>query len=360
MKTKLILSSGPTNISDSTLKKLQEHYTNQDLDNSFKEIYKKTISLYNKLIKNYKGETIFMTAEAMLALESACLNFIEKGDKVLIVANGIFGEGFEDLAKNVGADTKVLKFDWDKGFDTAEIIKELDKDNYKVVTMVHCETPTGITNDVKTVCQELRKRKILSIVDSVSAIAGEEINFDTDCIDVLLGGSQKCLSLPADLGFISLSREAIHYLHNRENVNSYYLNLLSYIKAQRENRFLYTQCIGTIMALKNKLENLQETDFVKVHREYAEMVRNRLKEKGFEIYGKDSLSNTVTAFYPPKNISADKLFNKLLEEHNIVVSGGLGILNGKILRIGHMGDNNRKEFFELLFSAIDQIMEEVR
>ncbi len=356
MKNKLILSSGPTSFSSNVLQSIQNNYSNQDLDNSFKDIFKNTINLYDKLITNTTGETIIMTSEAMLALEASCLNLIEKGDNVLVVANGIFGAGFEGLVKDAGGNAKVLNFDWKTGFPVDEVLKEVDSNSYSVVTMVHCETPTGVTNDVKSLCQELRKRNILSIVDSVSAVGGEELNFDNDCIDVLLCGSQKCLSLPADLSIVTLSQNAIKHIEKNSTLKSYYLNFLGYINAKKENRFLYTQCIGSILALETSLNELLNCDFVAKHAEFANLTRNVMTQKGFKVYAQSHNSNTVTAFYPPKDIKANDLFNKLLNEHDIVISKGLGILDGEIIRIGHMGNNNNKDDFDTLFSAIDIIL----
>ncbi len=356
MKSKLIMSSGPTQLSELTKLNLVDNYTNQDLDSSFKLIYRQTIDLYNELIGNKNGETIIMTGEAMLALEAACLNFIEKGDKVLVVSNGIFGAGFEGLAQEKGADTTVLSYDWKKGFPVYQILEEVKKDDYKVVTMVHVETPTGVVNDVASLCRELRDMGIISIVDSVSAIGGQTLDFDNDCIDVLLGGSQKCLSLPADLSFVSLSKNAIHYLENRSPVKSFYLNLLSYVNALRESRFLYTQCMGSILALNAGLKAMLDTDFVSIHEKYAAMVRYELIKRGFKIYAESDFANTVTSAYPPDGITANELFDGLIVDKDIVISGGLGELNGKIIRIGHMGENNKDENFEKLFQAIDELL----
>ncbi len=360
MKNKLILSSGPTQLSNVTKKMLIHNFTNQDLDSSFMSEYKSAISLYNQLIKNEVGRSIVLTGEAMLALEAACLNFIEVGDRVLVVSNGIFGAGFEGLVENAGGVPSVIEFDWDQGFDVEKVLEKVDAEDFKVVTMVHVETPTGVCNDVASLCRELRKRNIISIVDSVSAIGGEMLDFDEDMIDVLLGGSQKVLSLPADLSFISLSDKAIDYLKSRTPVKSYYLNLLSYIKAYEENRYMYTQCIGSILALKESLIKLVNEDYVLTHREFAEYVRSEFTRRDFQVYAKSHFANTVTAFYPPSGISANELFDRLLKEKNIVISGGLGVLNGQIIRVGHMGENNKKEFFDTLLNAVDELLDEMK
>ncbi len=357
MKNKLILSSGPTQLSDNTKALLSVNYTNQDLDRTFMMKYKSTVNLYNQLVQNKEGETVIMTGEAMLALEAACLNFIEEHDRVLVVSNGIFGAGFEDLVKNAGGNPSVIEFPWDRGFDVAKVLERVDSESFSAVTMVHVETPTGVCNDVGALCRELRKRGVISIVDSVSAIGGEKLDFDSDMIDVLLGGSQKCLSLPADLSFISLSKNAIHYLQNRQPVKSYYMNLLSYLKAYDEDRFMYTQCIGSILALHDSLTKILDEDFVGIHKEFSEYIRREFTNRGFEVYAKCDFASTVTAFYPPKSISATDLFDRLLNEKDIVISGGLANLNGQIIRIGHMGENNKKEYFKRLLNALDEILD---
>lgn len=360
-KDLLIMTPGPTEIDNSVLEAMATKGTNPDLDGDFYEIYKETAELYNKLIGCKEGESYFLAGEGILGLEAACASIIEDGDKVLCIANGIFGDGFKGFIEMYGGEVIMVEQPWDNGLDL-EGIKEVVKANpgIKAATIVHCETPTGITNDIEKICQFLNEEGIISIVDSVSAIGGEHVDFDGFKIDILLGGSQKCLSSPAGMTMVTVSQRAKEAMKSRKSpIKGYYLNLTIWEGWYEKKWFPYTQPLQNIVGLKKSIENALSIDFKSVHRDYAELVRKHLTDNGLKIYGNSSLSNTVTTAMLPDGVKFDQVFDTMKNDHNILIGGGFGPLKDKIFRIGHMGSNNKDENFTKTFEALKATFEKI-
>lgn len=313
----LVMTPGPTMISKNVRSAMARKNTNTDLDMDFFEEYKMTCDMLKELVNSKKSYPIIMMGEALLGLEAACASIIEPKDKVLVIENGVFGEGFKDFVSMYGGEAVVFSSDRERGIDV-EKLKVFLKENtgFKAATLVHCETPSGITNPIEDICPILREAGIISIVDAVSSLGGEEINMDESKIDILLGGSQKCLSLSSGLTIVYLSEVARQALKNRKtSVASYYGNLQNFIDWDKSKSFPYTMGDSLIYGLKQSLEDIKkEGNIMSKHRDYASRVRSTLREAGFELYPKSQFSNTVTSIRLPQNLKFEILFEKTKEK----------------------------------------------
>jgi len=353
---KLIMTPGPTEIEKNVLEAIAVNGTNPDLDPDFFESYLETVNNYNKLVGAENATTFLLSGEAILGLEAACASFIEDGDKVLCIANGVFGDGFKGFIEMYGGNVLLLELPWHHGvkLEDVEAVVEAHSD-IKAVTMVHCETPSGITNNVSAICQYLRSKNIITIVDSVSAVGGETVDFDKSQIDVLLGGSQKCLSSPAGMTIVTLSDHATTYLEDREsNIRGYYLNLKNWMGWYERKWFPYTQPLQNILGLNQSILNLLDKNALEEHKTFAVLSRTALERSGFELFAKTERSNTVTTVKLPADIAFSDLFTRMKDHHCILIGGGIGPLKDHVFRIGHMGANNKPENMVRLFSALEE------
>ena len=140
---------------------------------------KKTCDQLKKLFKT-QNEVLILSGEGILGLEAACASLIEKDDKILCIDNGIFGKGFADFAATYGGDVTYYTCDYRKPVAEDDLEKFLiEHHDFKVATLVHCETPSGITNPVQTICPLLKKYGIITVVDSVSRLWEESIWIQT-------------------------------------------------------------------------------------------------------------------------------------------------------------------------------------
>ncbi|MFZ5989520.1 MAG: pyridoxal-phosphate-dependent aminotransferase family protein [Bacillota bacterium] len=355
MNKPLIMTPGPTYIHEDVRRAMSLEITNPDLDENFFEFYKETCGKLKELLKT-KNDVLILCGEGILGLEAACASIIEPGDRVLCIDNGIFGNGFGDFAKIYGGDVTYFKSDYHSAVGVEGLREFLNKDhNFKLATLVHCETPSGITNPVDEICKLLKSYGILSIVDSVSAIGGEPLETDEWQMDVVLGGSQKCLSAAPGLTFLSISPEAWNAILNRKTpITGYYSNLSHWKNWYEDKWFPYTQPISDIYGLREAVDRLlSEGDSIKRHKVLSDAVRNALTSSGLELYPQSGFSNTVTTFLIPSGVSFKEIFDIMLKEHNIMIAGAFGFLKDKVARIGHMGENCYEEKLYITLKALD-------
>ena len=357
---KLIMTPGPTFIRENVREAMGKAITNPDLDLEFYDFYKKICEKLQKIMHT-NNTTLVLDGEGILGLEAACASIIEEGDKILCIENGIFGYGFKDFAEMYGGKVTFFSGERDHGINIENLEAFLKENHdFKAATVVHCETPSGITNPIKDICRLLNKYDIISIVDSVSSIGGEEIYVDDWMIDIALGGSQKCLSAPPGLTFLSISEKAMSATENRKTpIRSFYANLTIWKHWYEDKWFPYTQPISELYAFNQTLDNfLEDENIINRHKHFAEACRYALKECGLELLSKDCNSNTVSTVLIPEGITFKELFNKLYNEHNILIAGGFDFLQDKVFRIGHMGENCYEEKLYLTLKAINTVLKE--
>lgn len=358
MNNKINYAPGPTETRENVRLIRAEKTTNPDIDVDFVEFYKKTCEKFGNIVGT-KNDIYILSGEGILGLEAACASLTEKGDRVLVIDNGIYGEGFKDFVKMYGGEYVLFSSEYTKGIDVDELRKFLEKDNnFKYATVVHCDTPTGVLNDVSKICTLLKEYGILTVVDSVAGMVGERLNVDESKIDIILGGSQKAISAPAGLTIVGISQDAKNCIKNRKtDIVGFYCNLSIWEGYYEKKYFPYTMPISDIMGLDKALDNILEEGVEKVlsrHEKIASSVRQAVKEYGLELFLEKGYSNTVTAIKIPESIGALKLTDYMLKNYNTLVATSLNQYMDTILRIGHMGENANLDKIVHILNVLDK------
>ena len=355
----LLMTPGPTQVRKNVLNARAVERTNPDLDSDFFNFYRKTCRRVASFL-NTSSQVLILGGEGMIALDAACASLTEPGDRVLILDNGIFGEGFADLVKMYGAEPVVFKGERTHGLSAADLKPFLDSDSdFKFATIVHCDTPSGVLNDVSVLCPLLKSYGILTVVDAVSSMVGEPIFADDWRIDVCLGASQKGFSAPPGLAFASISDDAWELIENRKTpIPSYYCNLLIWKYYYPNFWFPYTPPIHDIYGFRQALENVRADKKIYArHRKIAKAVRKAVVKSGLSLYLTSDYCNTVTAIRVPENLDGERLVQKIKKESDILIGGNFGYLKGKVIRIGHMGENARKNSVLKTLIALQKVLE---
>lgn len=353
-----LMTAGPTEVRENVLKARSMPFTNPDIDSDFFDYYKETCELFGKAL-NTDNEAFILGGEGILGLEAACASLTEPGDRVLVIDNGIFGKGFADFVKIYGGEPVLLTFDYHKEIDVSLLEDFLSKDsNFKYATVVHCDTPSGVLNDVISISNILHKYNILSVVDSVAAAFGNPLDLSKGHIDILCGGSQKALSAPPGLTIIWVSKEAFITMENRRiPIASFYANILAMKNYYKDKWFPYTMPVSDIMGLRTALDNfLEDADVYKRHSEVAKYTRNAVENMGLSLYLESGFSDTVTVINVPEGYTDTYILDKLKNDYNILISGCFDILAGKVIRIGHMGENAHMEKVKEVIDALGNII----
>lgn len=357
-----IMTPGPTQVRENVRTARSLMCTNPDLDPEFYDFYKETCELISELLHT-ENEALILDGEGILGLEAACASLTEPGDQVLVVDNGIFGKGFADFVTMYGGQVTFYTAPYTKAIDMEAFAAYLkDHHDFKYATMVHCDTPSGVLNPVEDMSRELHKYGILTVVDSVSAMFGEPLMVDFGQIDIACGGSQKALSAPPGLTFVTISEAAKKAMEARRTpIASFYANLLVFKDYYKNQWFPYTMPISDICGLRTALENVKADEERLVrHAKLGEMTRKAVLDMGLELYLESGYSNTVTVIRVPEGIQASDILEAMKKDHNIMIAGSFDVLTGQVIRIGHMGENANEEDVQETLAALRAVIEKLR
>lgn len=361
---KLILTPGPTEISEHVRAAMARPITNPDLDPEFFAFYDRLCGKIGTLLHT-KNQVLVLSGEGILGLEAAVASLVEPGDEVLVLDNGVFGHGFADFVTMYGGTPVFLTKDYRQSFAAEDLEQALAKHPaIKIATMVHCDTPSAMLNPLEEIVPVLKQHGILTIVDAVASMGGDPVLVDEWGIDIVLGGSQKAFSAPPGLTIVAISKAAWAKMEQRRNpIPGFYVNLLNWKTTWLKDRvFPYTQPISDLYALDAAIDGLlAEGDAVyERHFQVAEATRQTLIRGGFELYPQDGASaDTVTAFLIPQGLDDAKVRQHLWDRHGVMIAGSWGDLAGKVWRIGHMGENARPEKVFRFFLAFEQTLNEL-
>jgi aspartate aminotransferase-like enzyme len=356
-----MMTPGPTMVRENVRLARSMETKNPDLDPKFYDYYKETCELISELLDT-KNPTFILSGEGILGLEAACATLTEPGDRVLVIDNGIFGKGFSDFVTIYGGNPVLYTKDYRHTIDINELESYLETDHdFRYATIVHCDTPSGIINDIGKICPILKKYGIISVVDSVSGAFGEEVYIDKSNIDILCGGSQKVISAPPGLTFVTVSQDAFERIEHRSSqIKSFYANLSLFKDYYKNKWFPYTMPISDIYGLRTALENIKEDKmFLDRHKKISSATRSAILKSGLTLYPLDGYSNTVTVINVPEETTANEILSIMKEKYNILIAGAFDVLAGKVIRIGHMGENATVDHVLETLKALEQTLQEL-
>jgi len=358
----LLMGPGPSSIYPEVYNSIS-NFTIGHLDPQFIEIMDR-IKTYLQVLMGTKNElTIPISGTGSAGMETCCVNLIEKNEDVLILSNGVFGERMIDVCKRLGANVDFLNTKWGTPITIDMIEKKINKKKYNLIAIVHAETSTGVLNPISEIAELIKETNSLFVVDAVTSLGGIEIKMDQWGIDALYSGTQKCLSCPPGLSPVSFSDKAVNKLKNRKTkVPNWYLDLsmIANYWSGKKRVYHHTAPINMVYALYQSLYNIIEEGAENVfekHLNTHKYLLRELKKMNLELLvSKKYRLPMLNAIKIPSGISDIKVRNTLLKEYNIEIGGGLGVLDGKIWRVGLMGYTAKKENVDKLFNALSSII----
>jgi alanine-glyoxylate transaminase / serine-glyoxylate transaminase / serine-pyruvate transaminase len=300
-------------------------------------------------------------------MESCVVNLVEPGDRVVVCTNGVFGGRLAEMARRCGGEVAVVEDEWGRAVTPEKLEAALDaRPDTRVVAFVHAETSTGALSDAETLARIARERGCLTIVDAVTSLGGSPLEVDGWGLDAVYSGTQKCLSCAPGLSPITLSERAVEKVRGRKvPVQSWFMDLslvLGYWGGGAQRSYHHTAPINALYGLHEALLLLHEEGLEEA---WARHRRNHLAlGAGLEALGLRFLVpeaeripqlNAVTV---PEGVDEARVRGRLLREHGIEIGAGLGVLAGRVWRIGLMGHSSRAENIELCLSALGSILAE--
>lgn len=302
-----------------------------------------------KVLRTDKGHVMFFPGSGTGAWEAAITNTLNPGDKVLMARYGHFSTLWVDMAQRLGLNVEIIDIAWGAGVPVNEISRRLGsdaKDEIKAVFVTHNETSTGVTSDIAAVRRALDENfhDALLFVDGVSSIGSLDFRMDEWEVDLVVAGSQKGLMLPAGLGILGVSEKAVQ-ASKLSTMRRAYFDFDDMLKMNKNGYWPYTpptQLFHGLRASLNIIEAEGLENIVARHARLAQGVRHAIAAWGLDLVAEHQslYSDTVSAIRVPNSVDARDVLHIAYEDFNTSFGSGLGPLNGKVFRIGHLGDMN--------------------
>lgn len=337
MNKTYLLTPGPTPLPESVVSAFAQpimHHRTPQFEALFAEVKEGL-----KYVFQTKQDVLMLAATGSGAMEAAVCNLFKRGDKVITINAGKFGDRWTKLAKTYGLQAVEIFLQRGDSVQIAEVEKIISANkDAKAVLFQASETSTGVQLPTQDICNAAQKAGMLSVVDAITACGVFDLPMDSWGIDVLISGSQKAFMIPPGLAFIALSDRAWKAAETGD-LPKFYFNLTKEKTSQAKNQTAWTPAISLIQGLKESLRLIKEETLEKVFRRHslqALATRNAVQALGLELLSK-SPSTAVTAVRVPESIKEGKQIPKLMRKHGVVIAGGQDELEGKIFRLSHFG-----------------------
>ncbi len=342
MEDKLMLMiPGPTPVPERSLLALAKHpigHRSGEFSQIFAEVTEKL-----KWLHQTTNDVLILTASGTGAMEAAIINFLSKGDRVLVGENGKFGQRWGDICDAYGLKAERIKAEWGQALDPEVFREKLETDREKTIKAViitHSETSTGVLNDLATINRHVKAHgEALIIVDAVTSLGATNVPVDEWGLDVVGSGSQKAYMIPPGLGFVAVSQRAWE-AYKKADLPRYYLDLGKARKDAQKNTTPFTASVNMIVALRESLQMMQEEGLANIfarHRRHCLATRNGIKALGLPLLTSDDCASPAITAVAPVTVDAEKVRSVMKKNFAIALAGGQDHLAGKIFRMGHLG-----------------------
>lgn len=288
-----------------------------------------------------------MTCSGTGGFEAALTAFTARGDKIVCIGGGKFGERWAAMGRALGLEVVDVDVTWGQPVDPDAVGAALrSHPDATAVTISASETSTGVFHPVEAVCAQVRAHsKALTIVDGITAVGVQPMPMAAWGIDVMVSGSQKAFSVPPGLAFVAVRDDDVWARADRSDHPRYYLNLLRERDAQRKNQTAYTPAIAEVLAVKTVLDELFAEGLEAIwarHELLARATRAGVTALGLELFAATP-SNCTTAARLPDGVSSPDLVKTLRDRFGVTIAGGQDALQPFLIRIGHIGYFDRSD-----------------
>ena len=355
-KPSILLTPGPVPVPPEVLEILaqpMEHHRTPNFEKVFTRVRENL-----KTVFGTKQPVFIHTSTGSGAMESALVNTLNRGEEVLSIVSGKFGERWADMAEVFGLKVHRLNVNWGEAVDPRAVEQFLSSHkSIRAVLTQACETSTGVLHPIAALANITAKTEALLIVDGITAVGALPLPMDELGIDVLIAGSQKAFMLPTGISFVALSPRAWQRAQTA-NLPRYYFDLRKEKEANDRGESYYSTAVIHIKALDVVLQWVEKRviDFLyKRIGSLAKASREAGKAMGLNSFAK-SPSTSLTALLLPEGIDGQKARANIESKYGVTLMGGQDQLKGKILRIGHMGYISNEEMitaFESIAKALN-------
>lgn len=342
------MGPGPSGAHPRVLKAMTEPLLGH-LDPYFLKIMDECQTMMRQVMQTENAVTIATPGTGTSGMEATVMNLLEPGDNAVIGVCGFFGDRIVQMAERTGANVTRVDAEWGSPIEPEQIEQAIKAaGRVKLVAVVHAETSTGVETRIDPIAKVAKEAGALLLVDCVTSLGGIPVTPDAWGADAVYSGTQKCLSAPPGISPVTLSPAAWSAIEARKTPsNTWYLDL-RLLEAYWDNRRAYhhTAPISMIYALHQALALVVEEG---IENRWARHERNgRALQSGLEAMGltlhadADHRLPVLTTVRIPDGVDDAAVRGALLNDHDIEIGGGLGVLKGKVWRVGLMGESSNE------------------
>ncbi len=329
------------------------------------EIYNDVLSLLRQIFKT-QNDLFVVPGPTSALLDMAIGSLVETGQKIIVGANGFFGDRLNDIARGYGLTSVPFDAPLGQPLDPEALRQAIQAHpEAQVVALVHHETGTTVLNPLRELAAVARAAGKVVVVDAVSSLGGVDLPVDEWGVDVCVTGANKCLEALPGEGFISVSPRAWELVDRSANPgHGWYLNLRTWRWYGREwgswHPSPVTLPVNNILAVQTSMHKIMERGLEAQFARYqhaSQAIRRGLCNIGFEMYVPEAYASPiVTGVKARPEFELGELTKWLVQTRGMAVGGGLGELSGKIFRIGHLGKAAERDYLVDFLFAVEEFL----
>ena len=345
-KNVLVMIPGPTPVVESICQEMGRSVQAFG-DPRFVADYKSLIDELGALY-NCGGVTFPLAGTGTLAMEMAIANTTKRGDNVLIVSNGFFGDRFIDICQRKGLNVDVLSAEWGSFVTPEEIDRKLSEKDYAAMTVTHVDTSTAVVAPIAEIGEVVKKYpNTVYILDGVAATAGEYADVDGMGIDVMFTASQKAFGVSPGMFILWAGKKALERRKTLGTIPEYFVDFDKWLPImENPAKYFATPAVNLIWAMKESVRIIKEEGLKERaarHRKNADAIAKALESIGFSILAKEGYrASTLTVAIYPEGVD-DAKFRSTMYAEGVVCANALASYLGKAFRLGHMGNITTNE-----------------
>ena len=360
---RILLAPGPSMADPRVLRAMASPLLGQ-FDPEFTGVMNEVMDLSRHAFQTANARAFPASGTGRAGLEAALASLVEPGDRVVVGECGRFGLLFHEIAERCGADVAPVRAEWGRIIEPDAVRQALAAGRTKLVAMVHGETSTGVLQPLPEIARLSQEHDALSVVDAVVTLGGMEVVTDAWRLDVVVAGTQKCLSCPSGLAPLTYNDRAEAVLQRRRRkVQSNYLDLTQLALYWSPARFNHhTAPTAMVYGLREALRAVQveglEARFRR-HRLHGDALRAGVAALGLHLFGAEPATHRLAMITPvvvPEGVNELRVRLRMLHDFGIEIGAAFGPLQGKIWRIGTMGYSAQRHNVLLCLAALEALL----
>ncbi|MFV0523416.1 MAG: pyridoxal-phosphate-dependent aminotransferase family protein [Acidimicrobiales bacterium] len=360
---RILLGPGPSDVHPAVLEAMGRPLLGH-LDPAFLPILDRICDQLRTVFRTGNALTLPISGTGSAGLEACVMNLVEPGDPVVVGVNGVFGGRLAEVARRAGGKVDTVDRDWGRIIEPDAFVDAVRASDARVAAIVHAETSTGVHQPIAEIAAALADTDTVLVVDTVTSLAGVEVDVDGWRVDAAYSGTQKCLGVPPGLAPITFGPKALAKLEARTTpVLSWYLDLsliAAYVNGEGGRTYHHTAPISMLYGLEAGLDLVLDEGLEARwdrHARLGAMLHDGLGELGLPLLAQEGHRlPQLTTVGLPDGVDEAALRRRLLDDHGIEVGGGLGQFAGRAWRIGLMGHSAQERNVRLVLAAIAELL----